>query len=145
MNAPADNYVRSARLIRVIDGDTLRVEIDQGSRQRFECDLRLRHVDTPEKRGPESPAGRFVHGQVIRWLSERMAFPLAVKTHKWQAGKFGRYLAEVWCGDECLNDWLIDSGYGWPMDERGSVTVPRDIETLSIPEWIKQLCRENVA
>jgi micrococcal nuclease len=42
---------------RIIDGDTIEVEVDCGFRIIHNCHLRLKGIDAPEVRGPEREAG----------------------------------------------------------------------------------------
>ena len=67
---PEVTYVRNASLKEVIDGDTLEVLIDDG-RGSFGLErLRLAWVDTPETRGVEKVAGKYVFSQSLRWFGE---------------------------------------------------------------------------
>ena len=47
---PEDRFNRSAVLLRVVDGDTLDVEIDVGWSMKLKERIRLERVDTPELR-----------------------------------------------------------------------------------------------
>jgi micrococcal nuclease len=94
---PPDIWAYRACLVRVIDGDTLDVTIDQGLHTHRTERLRLLGVNTPELKGPTRPAGLAAAGFVTDWLA-RVPFdddwPLIVQTHKGDA--FGRWLARVW-------------------------------------------------
>lgn len=81
-------YTYKAKLLRVVDGDTVDLEIDLGFsitvRERF----RLNHVDTPERGTPgANEASAFVN----EYLESR---ELVVQTEKGK-DKYGRYLATI--------------------------------------------------
>lgn len=138
-----DSYVRSATLLRVIDGDTLRVDLDLGWTHRMTEDVRLVGVDTPEPRGGESPAGKFVTRQLIDWLGETTQ--LFVHSHQFSLGKFGRTLATVWANGQSINGWLLDSQLGWPTDDHGNIVGRRSLDRLQLPAGIRQACIENLS
>lgn len=120
-------YEYRAHLVRVIDGDTIDVIIDLGfgvmfGNERDPRRLRLADVDTPELRSRD--AAEREQAQEAKQLVERLLggleAPLMIQTIKTRAGKerqtFGRYVAKVWFEMSgvwsCLNDRLIEEGYG---------------------------------
>lgn len=81
-------YIFKAKVLRVIDGDTLEMRIDLGFHTHTVRKVRLLGVDTPER------------GQVN--YNEAKAFTTNTVLGKdvyvltYQADAFGRYLADVW-------------------------------------------------
>jgi len=81
-----------AKVLRVVDGDTLDLMIDCGFGVHTRQRVRLARIDTPEVRGEERPEGikakafveDFLHG-----ISQ-----VLVTTQK-DKGKFGRYIGEI--------------------------------------------------
>ncbi len=145
MNAPEDVFNRKARLVKVVDGDTLRLEIDLGFGTALMHDVRLAGLDTPEPRGAEGHAGRFVTEKVNDWFHDRLSAPLRIQSKEFKVGKYGRCLCYVWKGEESLNAFLLDNGLAWPMNDRGQV-MSRDVSTLAgIPDGIKSLVAANLA
>lgn len=107
-------YHYKAKLIRVIDGDTVKVAIDLGLGVTKKETLRLLMVNTPEIRTKNKKekvqaykAKRFVED----WFSEHN-LECRVKTFKDKKGKYGRYLAMISMGIDSLNSDLIDKGWG---------------------------------
>jgi micrococcal nuclease len=117
-----------ARILNVVDGDTLDVMVDVGFHGRQIERLRLLGVDTPE-RGDPLWAG--ATSETRAWVLTRERdyylltgipstspnfWPFMIQTEK--ADSFGRYLAKVWPYSHmspayCLNDHLrVDMG--WP-------------------------------
>ena len=102
------------KLVKVIDGDTVDVDIDLGfgvwlNDQR----VRLYGIDTPESR--TSDAKEKIYGIaakefVINFLDDK---ELILKTNVYDAkGKFGRILGELWrttnYADKSVNQYLIE-------------------------------------
>ncbi len=110
-------YEYRAKVLDVVDGDTLRVEVDLGLDIRHRITLRLFGVDTPEVRGEEREAGLAAKAFVEAWLpADRVVI---IQTVKDKREKYGRYLAAVYIptGDP-INPWphlgeeLVKAGHG---------------------------------
>jgi len=109
-------FTYQAKVLRVIDGDTLYVSIDQGFGLRIREKLRLKGIDAPEM---STVAGR----RAQTWLKKRLDARgyAVVKTHK--TDKYDRYLADVFIGPNgqdpqqiastgaYVNQELIDAGH----------------------------------
>jgi len=105
-----------ARVYRVIDGDTIDVDIDLGFRTYTTQLLRLLRVKTPERGQPDYDTARLL---TLDWCRRHGGgqWPLLVTTAR--TDKYGRFLAEVRHphphpddDDVCLNDVLVTNG--WP-------------------------------
>jgi endonuclease YncB( thermonuclease family) len=81
-------YTYKAKVLRVVDGDTLLVNMDLGFRICLAHKLRLRGIDTPEMSTKE---GKHARTFVRRRLSQ---VPWVVIT-TWRPDKYGRYLSDV--------------------------------------------------
>lgn len=105
-------YTYAARIVRVIDGDTVVANIDLGFEVWLHNEhLRLVGIDTPER-------GQDGYHEATDALSERIAgkevficTTKAKRSDKEQTGKFGRYLATVFVDGENVNAWMLDMGY----------------------------------
>ena len=102
-NTPAtitDTLIEEARVIRVIDGDT--IEIEGGVRVRYVG------IDAPETYpqaeyyGPEATAK---NRELVEGLSVRLERDISDKD------KYGRLLRYVWVGDVFVNAELVKLGY----------------------------------
>ncbi len=86
-----DVYIRRARLIRVIDGDSYEMRIDLGYRVEGRFHIRVRGLDTPELDTPE--------GREAKVLAERIltAYPdrIVVQSYK-DRQSFARWIADVY-------------------------------------------------
>lgn len=106
-------YEYKAKVVRVLDGDTIEVDIDLGfniilSSQK----VRLSGIDTPESRttNPEEKTMGLLSKKKIQ---EKLIIDsyVKIKSEK-NDDKFGRILGKVILNDETiLNQWLIDNNY----------------------------------
>lgn len=116
MGADMNLYFYRARMVSVYDGDTITVDIDQGfGIWQHSVKLRLYGIDTPELRGEERE-----HGLEVRDLVRAHLPPgsmITLESIKDKTGKYGRYLARVYKGDWCLNDWLLAEGHATAYPE----------------------------
>lgn len=108
-----------ARVVRVVDGDTLDVEVDLGFRVCTKIRLRLADVDTPEIYGVKKGSAEYEKGAAASqftkdWVEENQDDGhVFIETQK-GTGKYGRWLAVVSPGTgegPTLNDALIASGH----------------------------------
>lgn len=102
-------YEYGCRMVRVIDGDTVEVDIDLGFKIHQRRIVRLYGVNTPEL--PTEP-GKAAKAFTQDWLES--AFNLVIVTQKDKADKYGRYLATFHDGgswSDSLNDILVREGH----------------------------------
>jgi len=102
-------YEYRAYVRKVYDGDTITVDIDLGfdiviHKQK----IRLVRINTPEVRGKERPEGLKSRDALRAKIGSKW---IKLKTQQDKKGKYGRWLGEIWLGDECINDWLLAEGY----------------------------------
>lgn len=107
-------YCYNAEVVRVVDGDTIRLNIDLG----FDTVLRnqsvrLYRVDTPECRTrdlKEKAAGLLAKDVVKGFVDQ--GSKVIIKTRLDTKGKFGRILGTIISEDGSnINEYLIDNGY----------------------------------
>jgi micrococcal nuclease len=94
----ADQYIRRARIVRLIDGDTVILDVDMGMAITVRATFRLMGINTPEVRGPEKQAGFAATDHLAKLLVTfkiEGEWGIVVKTYKDKRGKFGRYLADL--------------------------------------------------
>ena len=102
-------YNYKAEVTKVYDGDTITVTLDLGMRTFVHGEvIRLARINTPELRGEERPQGLIARD----WLRERiLGQDVHIKTFRDKNGKYGRYIAEVYYDNICINDELVELGY----------------------------------
>jgi endonuclease YncB( thermonuclease family) len=114
-----------AKIERIVDGDTLWIDVDLGFFLRQKMHLRLWRVDTPEIRGIERPEGL----RAKQYVTDRLPPGSIVVVKTYKVEKYGRFLADVYYlpgsqdGDEILakgihlNQELLDKGLATPLLE----------------------------
>lgn len=132
---PVDRFHRKAKMVDVVDGDTIDIQIDLGWSMVYKERARLESVNTPEKRGVEREAGLFV----TEWVRERfppgteifIASTVYDRTGR-ARGRYGRTIALVYRASDglCLNQTLLTERLAWRTDDQGSLLDERLLSSL---------------
>ena len=94
-------YQYAARLVRVVDADTVVLDLDLGFYQwRLSRSYRLARINAPEMSTPEGIAARAA-------LVERLAGVTAYSVMTQKADSFDRWIVELYAAD-----WLAAGGFG---------------------------------
>jgi micrococcal nuclease len=118
-------------VVRVVDGDTIRVRIGQ----RTEA-VRYIGVNTPEMRHPargKEPGARRAHAanrRLVEGRRVRLELDVQPRDH------YGRLLAYVWAGDTMVNAELVRLGYAQVM------TVPPNVRHAALFLKLQRDARE---
>lgn len=96
-------YTYKAAVLSVYDGDTITVAADLGMHVTIRAKLRLYRIDAPEMGTPLGLKAR-------DHLRSLLVPPLTIKTFKDPGDKYGRWLADVYSGDICVNDQMVIDG-----------------------------------
>ena len=125
-------YKYKAKVLRVVDGDTVQVELDHGCKIFSRQMLRLSDIDAPESRGASKAQGdkatdhltKLLFSLAVNYEDDRLnsEMPMIyVETLKDSTGKYGRYLGVLWGVDRDgslvnINDKMISDGHAvvWP-------------------------------
>jgi micrococcal nuclease len=107
-------YFYEAKILRVIDGDTVEIMLDLGFKVFRKETIRLAHIDTPELPTPEGTAAKL-------WLIDRLSKQEIwfIDSLKHQKEKYGRYLGIIYAGvydDISINQEMIEAHLAkrWP-------------------------------
>ena len=123
---------RVKKLINVIDGDTIDVDIDLGFDISLLRRVRMAGIDTPESRTTDK-AEKVLGLEAKEYLKKMMkdAKTIAIKTELPDSSeKYGRILGWVYIDNasKSINEQMIEDGYAWGyMGE----TKVKDFEALS--------------
>jgi len=106
-----------SRLYRVVDGDTIEIDIDLGFDVAIHKMVRLAGIDTPESRTKDIYEKK-LGLEAKEWLKTRLkdAENIRIKTEKPDSTeKFGRILGWLYTGNESvsINETMIQEGYAW--------------------------------
>lgn len=99
-------YEYRAKVINVVDGDTFDAIVEVGFHLTATLRFRMIGINTPEKFGKEKELGLRAKEYVMTKLQDQH---VQLKTYK--SDSFGRWLAEVYIGEENFNDTLVKLGF----------------------------------
>lgn len=95
-----------ARVKRVVDGDTIDLEMDLGFNIYHHVRVRLNGIDAPEVRGIDKDAGREATEHLRKLAHKGVGeWPVLVETKK--TGKYGRWIGTLYYYDPNLSE-LVD-------------------------------------
>lgn len=98
-------YQYAAKLVRVIDGDTVVMDLDLGFNEwRVGQPYRLARINAPEMPTAAGVASKEALAQRVNGVG---AFVVATS----KADKYGRWLAELYADNANVNDWLVANGH----------------------------------
>jgi micrococcal nuclease len=122
---------RVKQVLRVVDGDTIDVDIDLGFNISYTQRVRLAGIDTPESRTTDKYE-KALGLEVKKKLGEllKSATKIVIRTEKPDSSeKYGRILGWLFLdgSSESVNTALIAGGYAW--DYMGETKV-KDFELL---------------
>jgi micrococcal nuclease len=108
---------RVKKVLKVVDGDTIDVDIDLGFDISFTSRVRLAGIDTPESRTTDKME-KTLGLEVKKKLGELIASAetIVIKTEKPDSSeKYGRILGWLYLdgAEQSVNDALIAGGYAW--------------------------------
>ena len=108
---------RVKKVLKIVDGDTIDVDIDLGFDISYSQRVRLAGIDTPESRTTdkkEKALGLEVKDRLKKAIDA--ATNVVIKTEKPDSSeKYGRILGWIFLDDNkvSINQTLIDEGYAW--------------------------------
>jgi len=104
-------YTYKAKVIRIVDGDTIEVVLDLGMSISVKTKLRLADIDTPETYRPLSEEER-IHGEAATAFVSNLILDKYVTVRTSKTGKYGRYIAHVELADGSdLTMLLSENGF----------------------------------
>jgi len=107
------NYIYSATITNVVDGDTVDANIDLGFTVWVKIRFRLNSIDTPELNSPDAIVRE--SGQKAKEYVKSVLLGKTVTISSFKADKYGRWLADIYLPDgELFNDRMINEGYAVP-------------------------------
>jgi micrococcal nuclease len=101
-------YQYRAKILRVVDGDTVDCAVDLGFYMTATIRFRLANIDAPELRGPGKEAGK-ASKKYLEELVAQHGSDVVIRTSKTE--KYGRWLAEIQSGEKDLGSELVKSGH----------------------------------
>ena len=103
MSAPIERDevpVLVGAVIKIIDGDTIKVQLDSGP-----INVRFSSMDAPEK---DQPWGTEATAALSARVSNQQ-----VALEVMSQDRYERLVAVVYLGDENVNAWMVEQGFAW--------------------------------
>ena len=122
---------RVKKVLRVVDGDTIDVDIDLGFNVSYTQRVRLAGIDTPESRTTDLKE-KALGLEVKEYLKSLLdsTDEIVIQTEKPDSSeKYGRILGWLFIDDEetSINEKMINDGYAWEYD---GGTKKKDFDAL---------------
>ncbi|TNE52856.1 MAG: thermonuclease family protein [Bacteroidetes bacterium] len=103
-------YQYWARVVRVVDGDTLELEIELGFDLKIRNSLRLIGLNTPETYGVKKGSEEYRKGMEAKEFVQNFVREndwVEVEIYRGKKEKYGRWLGQVYKNGESLNVTLL--------------------------------------
>lgn len=107
---PLANKRIPAKVVRVVDGDTMKVSFTEGGKVKEET-IRLLLVDTPESVDPEKPVQPFALDASKYAKTMLTGKDVQLELDVSERDKYGRLLCYLYIGDKMFNELLLENGY----------------------------------
>lgn len=101
-------YEYSARLLRVLDGDTIEVDLNLGFHMHYFTKVRFAGMDAPELK---TEAGFRAREYLIDLLNDTTVGLVIKTTLNNEFEKYGRVLGSVWHGAVNINEAMVQAGH----------------------------------
>lgn len=109
MNYEDKLYWYEAKVINVVDGDTVDCLVSLPFYATLTLRLRLLHINAPEMHGESAVEGH----RAMWWLTGMVLNKkVLIRTHK--SDSFGRWLAEIYLDNVNINQEMLSLGYAEP-------------------------------
>jgi micrococcal nuclease len=111
-----DLWWRNVKLVRVVDGDTVDLEVDLGFRIKITERFRLANINAPEMKTPEGPKAK----EALTTILTAPGTSLVIRSMKpIGTDLYGRWLAEIYATNKdstvSVNEHMVKSGFAVPF------------------------------
>lgn len=108
----------TAKVIRIVDGDTLEILVDKEP-----IKIRLAHIDCPEKRGKQP------YGNAAKQALSDLCFGQIVKAEWSSKDRYGRYIAVIYNkSGQNVNQEMVRLGLAWHYKKYSTDSVYSKLE-----------------
>ena len=105
-------YDYRCEVLRVIDGDTIELNIDLGFSCWYRGVARLKGINAPELSGASRPQGEISKAALIALLA--VGPVIAITELKKEKDKYGRCLVRLFCAGVDVNEAMVAGGFAVP-------------------------------
>jgi endonuclease YncB( thermonuclease family) len=131
--------VVGGRVIKVYDGDTITIaaKLPYPESPLYRWSVRLSRIDTPEMKS-KAPQLKEIAVAARDRLAARI-LQTDVQLRNVGTEKYGRVLADVYVGDECLNDWLLSERLAYAYCGQKKLTEEEQLRVLGVPPCVIEM------
>lgn len=108
-------YEYRATLVKVVDGDTIDIDVDVGFRLTIRQRCRLKGLNCPEKKGATKAAGDAATAFSAAFLGPTGASLIIHSSKPYADDKYGRFLVDVLVAGKSLNEALLVNKHAVPF------------------------------
>lgn len=108
-------YTYNAKVLKVIDGDTLQLNIDLGFRVNFKANCRLNGLNTSELNSRDENE-RLKAIEAKSFLETLLKNVESVTVYSRSLDKYGRPLVDIYKNEEHINEIMLSSGHAQKYD-----------------------------
>lgn len=115
--------IESGQVIKVYDGDTITIatRLPYKDSPLYRFPIRLKGIDTAEIKSKNENEKKLAI--VARDALSELILHNTVVIKNIENEKYGRILADVYLGEVCINEWMIEKGYAVKYDG-GTKQIP---------------------
>ena len=108
--------INQGRCIKVYDGDTITIaaKLPYKHSPIYRFSVRLNGIDTPEIKGKDDDEKKCA--ELARNALKELIIGKVIQLRNVQTEKYGRILAEVYCDNINLNDWMVRERFAVKYD-----------------------------
>jgi micrococcal nuclease len=100
-------YYYKAKVERVVDGDTVDLNIDLGFSINHHTRVRLYGINAPEMKNDTNNAGHEAKAYLTQLIDTK---DVVIETKKDDTDKYGRYIATIYLDGENINEKMVEDG-----------------------------------
>lgn len=109
-DTPSNNKLIPAKILKVVDGDTMKVSYNESGKVKEET-IRLLLVDTPESVDPDKAVQPFAL-DASKYAKDTLSDKeVKIEIDVSERDKYGRLLCYLYIGDKMFNEMLLENGY----------------------------------
>jgi len=115
--------IESGQVIKVYDGDTITIatRLPYKDSPLYRFPIRLKGIDSAEIKSKNINEKK--NAMISRDVLTELILHKTVLIKNIENEKYGRILADVYLGEICVNDWMIEKGYAVKYDG-GTKQIP---------------------
>lgn len=102
-------YCYKARVVKVIDGDTVEMLVDLGFSVSIQKRFRLYGINAPELKNDTNSIGKISKQYLTQLINNK---DVIIKTEKNKTDKYGRYIATIFLDNVNINQKIVSDGQG---------------------------------